>query len=74
VEVLEVNLLERLGMHHPCVVRLLLCLCVAFQTEQKSFLIDAPGSKVPELLRILSLPAWGSAEEDSTTVALIDLL
>ncbi|CAJ1967819.1 unnamed protein product [Cylindrotheca closterium] len=64
VPVFEVNL-NRLGIHHPCVMRLLLYLCVFFQTEKNSFLIDAPGSEVKELVRVLSLDKWGGEEEVS---------
>ncbi|KAL3932717.1 MAG: hypothetical protein SGBAC_010722 [Bacillariaceae sp.] len=55
VDVLEVNL-DRLGISHPFLLSLFSCLCVAFQTEKNSFFADAPESRVPDLLRMLSDP------------------
>jgi len=71
IKILQVNL-DRLGIHHPSVVRLLLYLCVVFQTEENSFCMDAPGSKVKELLRILSLVKLG--KDEATPPPFLDLV
>ncbi|CAJ1967861.1 unnamed protein product [Cylindrotheca closterium] len=57
VDILEVNL-DRLGINHPSILVLLQAFCVQFQVETKCFWSDAPGSRVPDLLRMLSKPKW----------------
>mmetsp|Transcript_26300 Transcript_26300/g.64111 ORF Transcript_26300/g.64111 Transcript_26300/m.64111 type:complete len:458 (+) Transcript_26300:91-1464(+) len=57
VDLLEVNL-ECLGVNHPFLLSIFRDFYCLFHDETKCFMLDAPESRAPDLLRILSDPKW----------------